>query len=103
MGDKSGIAYQHDSWEEARQKFGGYGGALSKRQLNLLECVESFHAEWGYAASIRELMMMTEITSTSVVDYNLKALERLGLITRQSGISRSTVLTDDGRRLVKRC
>src|SRR5262249_41241797 len=44
--------------------------------------------EHGYPPSIREIGQAVGISSTSVVDYNLRALERNGLIRRDREVSR---------------
>ncbi len=61
---------------------------LSVRQRRILNFLESFTAEHGYPPSIREIGQAAAITSTSVVDYNLRALEREGLIRRDREVSR---------------
>ncbi len=45
-----------------------------------------------------DIQIGCEISSTSVVDYNLKALERLGYIRRDREVSRAIELLDRGSR-----
>ena len=47
---------------------------------------------------IRDIQVGCNISSTSVVDYNLKALERLGFIRRDREVSRAIELLDRGSR-----
>src|SRR5215217_5414376 len=61
---------------------------LSERQQRILEFVLAYTAAHGYPPSIREIGQAVGISSTSVVDYNLRALERSGLIRRDREVSR---------------
>jgi len=77
---------------------------LSERQRFILEFIRDFVREHGYAPSIREIKSAVEAeglvrtqsgnTSTSVVDYNLKALEEAGYIRRDRNKSRAIELVD---------
>src|SRR3954451_3518538 len=60
---------------------------LSERQKNILKYIESYVDERGYPPSIREIGDRVGISSTSVVDYNLKVLEREGHIRRDREVS----------------
>src|SRR5262245_61401809 len=78
---------------------------LSERQRFILEFIRDFVREHGYAPSIREIKSAVETaglvrtesgnTSTSVVDYNLKALEEPGYIRRDRNKSRAIELVDN--------
>ncbi len=61
---------------------------LSERQRRILEFLERYTEEHSYPPSIREIGQAAGISSTSVVDYNLRALEREGLIRRDREVSR---------------
>lgn len=61
---------------------------LSNRQQDILRYIQSFIAENGYPPAIRQIQDELEISSTSVVAYNLKALEVKGLLKRQGKVSR---------------
>ena len=54
---------------------------LSDRQKNILKYIEEYVDERGYPPSIREIGDKVGISSTSVVDYNLRVLEREGRIS----------------------
>src|SRR5262249_11522643 len=56
--------------------------------------MRSFMDENSYPPSIRDIQSGCDISSTSVVDYNLKALEKLGLIRRDREVSRAIELLD---------
>jgi repressor LexA len=70
---------------------------LSERQKNILKYIESYVDERGYPPSIREIGDRVGISSTSVVDYNLKVLERDGHIRRDREVSRGLELVRSGR------
>jgi repressor LexA len=65
---------------------------LSERQKNILKYIQSYVEERGYPPSIREIGDRVGISSTSVVDYNLKVLEREGHIRRDREVSRGLEL-----------
>ncbi|MDD4859412.1 MAG: transcriptional repressor LexA [Dehalococcoidales bacterium] len=68
---------------------------ISGKQQQILEFIRRFLTERDYPPSIRDIQDGCRISSTSVVDYNLKALERQGFIRRQHEISRGIALTSD--------
>jgi repressor LexA len=61
---------------------------LSDRQQAILDFVAEYTSDHGYPPSIREIGQAVGISSTSVVDYNLRALERGGMILRDREVSR---------------
>src|SRR5213079_2120798 len=65
---------------------------LSDRQKNILKYIEDYVDERGYPPSIREIGDRVGISSTSVVDYNLRVLERDGYIRRDREVSRGLEL-----------
>ncbi|MBN1483337.1 MAG: transcriptional repressor LexA [Chloroflexia bacterium] len=69
---------------------------MSERQKRILRFLERYIRENSYPPTIREIQSALELSSTSVVDYNLNLLEKRGLIRRQRRASRSIVLTDRG-------
>ena len=69
---------------------------LSTRQQNILEFLQEFIVENGYPPTIREIGRAVSITSTSVVNYNLDVLQRLGYIYRDRTISRGIRLAQEG-------
>jgi repressor LexA len=70
---------------------------LSERQTNILKYIEAYVEERGYPPSIREIGDRVGISSTSVVDYNLKVLEREGRIRRDREVSRGRELGGGSR------
>jgi repressor LexA len=61
---------------------------LSERQQNILRFMDRYVAAHGFPPTIREIGEATQINSTSVVNYNLNKLVKLGYITRTSTKSR---------------
>jgi repressor LexA len=73
--------------------------ALSSKQQAILRFIRDFIRDHDYPPSIRDIQDGCDISSTSVVDYNLKALERLGHIRRDREVSRAIELV--GRRRLR--
>jgi len=72
---------------------------LSTKQQKIIDFLRRFIREKDYPPSIRDIQEACGISSTSVVDYNLKALERMGYIHRDREVSRAIELLDgSGRR-----
>lgn len=69
---------------------------LSRKQQAIYRFIEQFLDENDYPPTIRDIQTELAISSTSVVDYNLKALETRGLIRRNSKISRGIELVNRG-------
>ncbi len=70
---------------------------LSERQQRILAFLEEYLDEHGYPPSIREICQACGISSTSVADYNLKALEQKGYLRRNADISRGLELVGRDR------
>ncbi|HLE82021.1 MAG TPA: transcriptional repressor LexA [Dehalococcoidia bacterium] len=64
---------------------------LSPRQRRILEFIDTFTEEKGYSPSIRDIVNGCAISSTSVVDYNLRILERQHHLRRDPEVSRGIV------------
>jgi repressor LexA len=72
---------------------------LSTKQQKILDFLRRFIREKDYPPSIRDIQEACGVSSTSVVDYNLKALERMGYIHRDREVSRAIeLLNGSGRR-----
>lgn len=61
---------------------------LSERQSKILGFLKTFTLDNGYPPTIREIGKAVGISSTSVVNYNLDALQRGGYIYRDRTVSR---------------
>jgi repressor LexA len=69
-------------------------GRLSDRQRRMLDFIERFSDENGYPPSIREIGKAVDISSTSVVNYNLNRLVEEGFLDRDQNVSRGIRLTE---------
>ncbi len=69
---------------------------LSPRQKEILEFIRGFVEENSYPPTIREIGEKVNISSTSVVNYNLNILQAKGYIQRQPDISRGMKLLEKG-------
>src|SRR6185503_16832748 len=67
---------------------------LSTRQKEILNYIEDFVQDHGYPPAIRQIQEKLDISSTSVVAYNLKALESKGMIKREGKVSRGITMSD---------
>ncbi len=68
---------------------------ISTRQQQILDFLREYHTDRSYMPSIREIQLACGISSTSVVDYNLRLLERDGYIRRDPDISRAIELVGE--------
>ncbi len=68
---------------------------LRPRLKQMLEYIERFFEENGIPPTVRDIQRGCNVSSTSVVDYNLRVLERDGFIKRRSEIARGLELLDE--------
>jgi len=68
---------------------------LSERQQAMLDFIREFSVASKYPPTIREIGKAVNISSTSVVNYNLNILERKGLIERDRDVSRGLKLVGE--------
>ena len=67
---------------------------LSYKQQHIIDFIHQFLVDKSYPPSIRDIVSGCGVSSTSVVDYNLKILEREGYIRRHPEVSRGIELLD---------
>jgi repressor LexA len=65
---------------------------LSAKQQSIMKYIDRFLSTNGYPPSIRDIQAGCDISSTSVVDYNLNILERKQYIRRHPEVSRGIEL-----------
>ena len=66
---------------------------LSSKPQQIIDFIRRFWAETGYhTPTVREIASGCQLSSTSVVDYNLDILEKEGHIRRHRGVSRGIEL-----------
>ena len=68
---------------------------LSKRQQEIMSYIQDFMSRNSYPPTVRDIQYGCEISSTSVVDYNLQILQREGYLQRKREVSRSIELLKD--------
>jgi repressor LexA len=71
---------------------------LSAKQRRIFEYIRDFIDSHDYPPSIRQIQEACDISSTSVVDYNLRILEKGGYIKRDREVSRAIEVTHGGTR-----
>jgi repressor LexA len=74
---------------------------LSAKQQRILDYIRDFIEEHDYPPSIRQIQDACDISSTSVVDYNLRILEKQGQIRRDREVSRAIEVLQGGRRAAR--
>ncbi len=68
---------------------------LPPRRQQILDFIQTFIAENGIPPTVRDVQKACEISSTSVVDYNLKILKRDGYLNRRPDTARGIELLDE--------
>lgn len=75
--------------------------ALTSRQKEIYEFLREKILTRGYGPTVREIGMQFDIKSPNGVMCHLKALERKGMISRESHMSRAIQLSNGPQQLVK--
>lgn len=75
--------------------------AKSGKDVETLEVINKFVSDNGYSPAIRDLIEPLGVASTSVVEYRLSVLKKNGWITSVPNISRSIVVTNIGRSVLR--
>ncbi len=68
---------------------------LNSRRKKILDFIQSFIEENGLPPTVRDIQKACDISSTSVVDYNLRLLDRDGYLNRRPEVARGIELLDD--------
>ncbi len=71
---------------------------LSTRQDSIFQFVCNFVDEHGYPPTVRDIQQACNVSSTSVVDYNLNILQREGYLRRSPEISRGIEILNGSKR-----
>ena len=71
---------------------------LSERQERILAFIQQFMDDNHYPPTVRDIQHGCEVSSTSVVDYNLHKLQAMGYLRRQPEVSRGIQLIGAGLR-----
>ena len=75
---------------------------LSSKQQQILSFMRRFREGKDYPPTVRDILKGCGISSTSVVDYNLRILEREGYIRRDREVSRGIEMLDKTQRRIVR-
>ena len=67
----------------------------SPRQERMLKFIRDFMAENGLPPTVRDIQKACGISSTSVVDYNLRLMQRDGYLRRRPDVARGIELLDE--------
>ena len=70
----------------------------SNRQREMLDFIRQFMTQHGLPPTVRDIQKACDISSTSVVDYNLRLLQRDGYLNRMPDVARGIELLDDSGR-----
>lgn len=68
---------------------------LSLRQQRILDYIHEFIQENGLPPTVRDIQKACDVSSTSVVDYNLRLLNRDGYLNRRPDVARGIELLDE--------
>ena len=71
---------------------------LSPRQEQILAFIKEFIRSNGYPPTIRDIGKAVDISSTSVVNYNLNVLQNKGFLTREQDVARGLRLAQEDER-----
>lgn len=75
---------------------GGTQTALRDKDRELFKIIETFIGDHGYSPSLRELRVLGEYSSTSMVKWALERLKKAGAISFVAGAARTIVVIDGG-------
>jgi repressor LexA len=67
---------------------------ITEKHIKVLEFLTDYQEKYGRPPSIREIGEKVKISSTSVVNYYLDQLEKMGYVERDDRVSRGVRLTD---------
>ncbi len=68
---------------------------LPPRRRQILDFIQEFIGENGIPPTVRDVQKGCNVSSTSVVDYNLRIMERDGYLNRRPEVARGIELLDD--------
>lgn len=70
------------------------------RQLDLLRAIARFRKARGYSPTVREMAKEMKLAAQSGVLTHLRMLQIKGLVRRDEGVQRSTLITEAGERVL---
>lgn len=69
---------------------------IPPRRQRILSFIQEFYTENGIPPTVRDIQKACDISSTSVVDYNLEKLRESGYINRRQDVARGIEILDQG-------
>jgi len=88
-------------WQEAAMMMVRKSKGSTDNHIKVLEFVNDYQTKFGRPPSIREIGEKVKISSTSVVNYYLLQLEKMGYLERDNRVSRGMRLTDKVNQVVQ--
>jgi repressor LexA len=73
---------------------------LTKREAQILECIQKHIKEKGYPPAVREIGRAMGLNSSSTVHSYLRRLEKKGFLRRNPSLPRAMTIQDTGEHLV---
>ena len=74
---------------------------ITEKHIKVLEFLSNYQSDIGRPPSIREIGEKVKISSTSVVNYYLDQLEKMGYVERDDRVSRGVRLTDKVNEIIQ--
>ena len=74
---------------------------ITEKHIKVLEFLSNYQTDFGRPPSIREIGEKVKISSTSVVNYYLDQLEKMGYVERDDRVSRGVRLTDKVNEIIQ--
>jgi repressor LexA len=65
---------------------------ITKKQIQMLHCIDDFIKEKGYSPSVRDLCSLSGRTSPATVHMYIRSLRAKGYIDYVDGLARSIVI-----------
>ncbi|MDL1909637.1 repressor LexA [Chloroflexi bacterium CFX6] len=88
-------------WQEAVMMMVRKSKGITDKHIKVLEFVNEYQNRFGRPPSIREIGEKVKISSTSVVNYYLEQLEKMGYLERDNRVSRGMRLTGKVNQIVQ--
>jgi repressor LexA len=88
-------------WQEAAMMMVRKSKGITDKHIKVLEFVNDYQTRYGRPPSIREIGEKVKISSTSVVNYYLLQLEKMGYLERDNRVSRGMRLTEKVNQVVQ--
>jgi SOS-response transcriptional repressor LexA len=95
------LLHASEFWQEVAMMMVRKSKGITDKHIKVLEFVNDYQTRYGRPPSIREIGEKVKISSTSVVNYYLLQLEKMGYLERDNRVSRGMRLTDKVNQIVQ--